>query len=151
MSENQIVVCELKDECYGIDIRRVYEIIRLQPITAVPAAPSYVEGVVNLRGRIVPVVDLTTRFGLARGKTTKSSRIVVVGIDEGRVGLVVDGVSQVLMVPDDCVEETPPAVSAGSESRYLSGIAKLPEVLVMLLDLDSLFSAKDLGFAERAA
>ena len=84
-------------------------------------------------------------------KATKSSRIVVVGVGDGRVGLVVDGVSQVLMVPEDCVDETPPVVSAGSDAQYLSGIAKLPEVLVMLLDLDSLFSGQDLAFAERAA
>jgi purine-binding chemotaxis protein CheW len=151
MNENQIVVCELKDECFGVDIRRVYEIIRLQPITPVPAAPAYMEGVTNLRGRIVPVVDLAGLFGLSKSKASKASRIVVVGIGDARVGLVVDGVSQVLMVPDDILEETPATVSGGHAPRYLRAIAKLPESLVMLLDLDALFEAGDLQAVEHAA
>jgi purine-binding chemotaxis protein CheW len=151
MSENQVVICELRDECFGIDIRRVYEIIRLQPITPVPAAPSYIEGVLNLRGRIVPVVDLAGRFGLARSKASKASRIVVVGIGDARVGLVVDGVSQVMMVPDDVVEETPATVSGGDEARYLRAIAKLADSLVMLLDLDALIELGDVETLERAA
>ena len=70
MNENQIVVCELKNECYGIEISKVFEIIRIQPITAVPAAPSYVDGVINLRGRIVPVVDLAVMFNMPHTAAT---------------------------------------------------------------------------------
>jgi len=144
MSETQIVVCELADEHYGLDIGSVFEIIRLQPITAVPAAPPYVEGVINLRGRIVPVVDLASRFGLARAATTKASRIVVAGAGGLRVGLVVDGVSEVLMVSDDAVERTPELVG-GYDSEYIRGIARLTGSLVILLDLEALF-----GVTERA-
>ena len=140
MSERQVVICELGDEHYGIDIGSVYEIIRSQAITAVPAAPGFVEGVINLRGLIIPIVDLASRFGMARAEATRASRIVVAGTSGMRVGLIVDGVSEVLMVQDESVEPTP-AVAAGYDSSYISGIAKLGEQLVILLDLNSLFGA----------
>ncbi len=145
MSEHQIVVCELKTESYGIEISKVFEIIRLQPITAVPAAPSYVDGVINLRGRIVPVVDLAVMFGMMHTAPSKASRIVVVGSGESRVGLIVDGVSQVLMVPQDAVDETPAV--AGGNNEYLRGIARVADSLIMLLDLDAIFGEQDLAFA----
>ena len=136
--EIQLVVFELGDERYGLDIATVYEIIRHQPITAVPQAPAFVEGVINLRGRIIPVVDLRDRFGMASGELTKASRIVVCEAAGTRVGLVVDGVSEVLMVSDDAIEPTPD-VAAGDDAGYLRGIAKLGDRLIILLDLDGLF------------
>ncbi|HEX8941025.1 MAG TPA: chemotaxis protein CheW [Candidatus Limnocylindrales bacterium] len=148
MSELQVVVCELGGERYGLDISRVYEIIRVQPITAVPQAPAFVEGVINLRGRVIPVVELATRFGLPAGERTKASRIVVAETGGVRVGLIVDGVSEVLLVPDEAVEPTPPIAS--SDAAYLRGIAKLGEQLVTLLDLDGLFGAGELGTAAAA-
>jgi len=151
MSEYQIVVCELKNERYGLDISRVYEIIRFQPITVVPQAPSYVEGVINLRGRIVPVVDLAVRFGMPRSTETKASRIVVAGSGDIRVGLIVDGVSEVLMIPDEAIEPTPAAVTTPAESHYLRGIAKLGEALVILLEMDALFGQDERLALGRAA
>ena len=142
------MVFELGDERYGLDIATVYEIIRHQPITAVPQAPAFVEGVINLRGRIIPVVDLRDRFGMAAGELTKASRIVVCEAAGTRVGLVVDGVSEVLMVSGDAIEATPD-VAAGHDSGYLRGIAKLGERLIILLDLDGLFG--DAAAAEIAA
>ena len=138
MSEFQIVVCELGGERYGLSIESVYEIIRLQPITAVPAAPAFVEGVINLRGRIIPVVDLASRFGLQGAARTNQSRIVVCEAAGARVGLVVDGVSEVLMVPDDAVGPTP-EVAAGDDADYIRGIAKLGDRLIILLDMGGLF------------
>ncbi len=145
MTETQIVVCELAGERYGVDIGSVYEIIRFQPITAVPAAPSFVEGVLNLRGRIIPVVDLPGRFGLPRGDRTKASRIVVAGTSGMRVGLIVDSVSEVLMIPEESIEATP-EVAGGNDAAYIRGIAKLGQQLVIILDLDALF-----GTAERVS
>lgn len=141
-AELQIVVFELGDERYGLDIAAVYEIIRHQPITAVPQAPAFVEGVINLRGRIIPVVDLRDRFGMATGELTRASRIVVAEAAGTRVGLVVDGVSEVLMVPADAIEPTPD-VAAGVDAAYLRGIAKLGERLIILLELDGLFGEAD--------
>jgi len=151
MQENQIVVCELKDQRYGLEISRVYEIIRLQPITVVPQAPSYVDGVINLRGRIVPVVDLAVRFGLGRSTPTKASRIVVAGSGEIRVGLIVDSVSEVLMVREDAVEPTPTAVSVSEDASYLRGIAKLGDRLVILLGMDELFGQDERQILGRVA
>jgi purine-binding chemotaxis protein CheW len=148
--EFQLVVFELGDERYGLDIATVYEIIRHQPVTAVPQAPSFVEGVINLRGRIIPVVDLRRRFGMAGCTLTKASRIVVCEAAGTRVGLVVDGVSEVLMVPIDAVEQTP-EVASGYDTSYLRGIAKLGERLVILLDLGGLFGDADAAALAAAA
>jgi purine-binding chemotaxis protein CheW len=147
MSEFQLVVCQLGQESYGLNIGSVYEIIRFQECTAVPASPPFVEGVINLRGRIVPVMDLSSRFGMARSEATKSTRIIVAGTrgtsgtsgtSGTRVGLVVDAVTEVLTVSEDAVEPTPEAVS-GVDSDYIRGIAKLGDKLVILLDLSALF------------
>jgi purine-binding chemotaxis protein CheW len=139
MSEFQVVVCQLGDESFGLDIGSVYEIIRFQQCTAVPAAPSFVDGVINLRGRIIPVMDLSSRFGMSRSETTKSTRIIVAGESGLRVGLVVDAVTEVLMVAEEAVEATP-QVASGYDSAYIRGIAKLGEELVILLDLRALFA-----------
>jgi len=149
-SELQIVVFELGDERYGLDIATVYEIIRHQPITAVPQAPAFVEGVINLRGRIIPVVDLRDRFGMTSGELTRASRIVVAEAAGTRVGLVVDGVSEVLMVSSDAIEPTP-EVAAGADAAYLRGIAKLGERLIILLALDGLFGEADAAALAAAA
>jgi len=138
MSEFQVVLCQLGDECYGLDIGSVYEIIRFQASTAVPTAPGFVDGVINLRGRIIPVMDLSSRFGMHRAETTKSTRIIVAGTAGMRVGLVVDAVTEVLMLSEEAVEPTPDVVG-GRDSAYIRGIAKLTDQLVILLDLNALF------------
>ena len=141
MSEFQVVVCQLGDESYGLDIGSVYEIIRFRECTAVPAAPAFVGGVINLRGRIIPVMDLASRFGMTRGATTKSTRIIVAGTAEMRVGMVVDAVTEVLMIAEEALEPTP-EVAAGRDSDYIRGIAKLPEQLVIVLDLHALLGGR---------
>jgi purine-binding chemotaxis protein CheW len=138
----QIVVCELADEHYGLDIAKVFEIIRHQPITAVPRSPRFVKGVINLRGRIIPVVDLRERFGMPAAEPTKETRIVVAESATTRVGLIVDSVSEVLLVPTEAVEATP-EVAAGADAEYLRGIANLGDRLVLLLELAGLFGIED--------
>jgi purine-binding chemotaxis protein CheW len=140
--ERQLVVFQLGGEFYGVEISRVHEIIRLQAITRVPRAPAFVEGVINLRGKVIPVVDLRRRFGLPVGEHTRASRIVVVEIGDQVVGVVVDSVSEVLRVNTATVEPPSPVV-AGIDSEYLNGIAKLPERLVILLDLDRVLAREE--------
>ena len=140
--EQQLVVFELGAELYGVEIARVHEIIRLQTVTRVPRAPAFVEGVINLRGKVIPVVDLRRRFGLPSAEHTRSTRIVVVEIGDQVVGIVVDGVSEVLRVNTATVEPPSPVV-AGIDSEYLHGIAKLPERLVILLDLDRVLAREE--------
>ncbi len=151
MSETQIVVCGLKNESYGLDIARVFEIIRLQPVTSVPQSPHFVDGVINLRGRIIPIVDLCVRFGMSRSSATQASRIVVTGIRDRRVGLVVDAVSEVLLVPEDSIEATPEAVLSTTDGTSLKGIARIGDRLIMLLDLDTLLDESGCLQAEPAA
>jgi purine-binding chemotaxis protein CheW len=132
----------LAGESYGVDIGRIQEIIRMQPITMVPNAPAFIEGVTNLRGKVIPVLDLRKRFGIAATTGTKRSRIVVAELGQHTVGLVVDGVSEVLTVAAEAIE--PPSTLVTSvDSAYLRGIAKLQERLVLLLDLSRLLSADE--------
>src|SRR4051794_35489398 len=148
--EQQLVVFELGAELYGVEIARVHEIIRLQTVTRVPRAPAFVEGVINLRGKVIPVVDLRRRFGLPSAEHTRSSRIVVVEIGDQVVGIVVDGVSEVLRVNNATIEPPSPVV-AGVESDYLHGIAKLPDRLVILLNLDRVLARDERRALEVAA
>ncbi len=134
-SEGQYVVFELNGESYGIEIERVQEIDRVAAVTRMPEAPAFVEGVINLRGRITPVVNLRARFKLPEAEETPRTRIVVVKAGESWVGLVVDGVSEVLRLPALTVEP-PPDMATTRESAFVRGIAKFQERLVILLDLE---------------
>ena len=137
--EQQLVVFELANEHYGLDISAVEGIIKMQAITKMPQAPSFVEGVTNLRGTVVPVIDLRKRFGIASMEHTKDTRIVVVYMDKTKIGMIVDGVSEVLRIPEESIEPTPPMVS-NVNTAFIRGIAKLDERLVTLLDLSKVLS-----------
>jgi purine-binding chemotaxis protein CheW len=119
------------------------EIIRTMEITKVPKAPIFVEGVINLRGLVIPIIDLRRRFGLQAKAGTTDTRIIVIEINGMTVGFVVDSVSEVLRIPASTVEPAPPVV-AGLDSDYISGVGKLQDRLLILLDLDKLLSADDL-------
>lgn len=143
--ERQLVVFELAKEHYGVDIAAVESIIKMQAITAVPHAPDFVEGITNLRGKVLPVIDLRKRFGLeAAQKGDANSRIVVVSINHTEVGMVVDGVSEVLTVNDNAIEPPPPMVVT-VDSAFITGIAKLDNRLVILLDLARVLSAHEVA------
>lgn len=141
-AEEQVVVLELAGEAYGVEIGRVQEIIRMQPITSVPNGPAFVEGVTNLRGRVIPVLDLRQRFGLVASEPTRRSRIVVAELGEHTVGLVVDGVSEVLRVSAEAVEP-PSSLVVSADSAFLRGVAKIDERLVLLLDLSRILSGNE--------
>jgi purine-binding chemotaxis protein CheW len=138
--ETQLVVFDLASEFYGVDIGDVREIIRMQNVTRVPGTPVYMEGVINLRGKVVPVVDLRKRLDLKVKPQTKESRIVVMDIGGKDVGVIVDGVTEVLRIPLSSVEP-PSLMIASSETAYIRGIAKLKEKLVILLDLDRVLAS----------
>ncbi len=144
----QLVSFKLREEEFAVDILQVQEIIRLQDITNVPNAPDFVEGVINLRGRVIPIIDLRKRFALERVEHSKSTRIIVVMIDNVTVGLIVDEVSEVLRIPEDTVEPPPPIV-AGIESDYIKGVGKLEDRLLILLDLGKILSQKEKSSLEK--
>ncbi len=139
LTEMQLVVFDLASEYYGVDIGDVREIIRMQTITRVPGAPSFVEGLINLRGRVVPVVDLRKRLNLKVTEQTKDSRVVVVDIAGQDVGVIVDGVTEVLRIPNSSVEPASDMVT-GVDSDYLRGIAKLETKLIILLEMNKVLS-----------
>ena len=125
----------LSGEEYGIDVRLVQEIIRVGEITQVPRAPGFIKGVINLRGRIIPVIDLKRKLGLGEvSEAARQSRIVVVKVRDRLVGLLVDGASQVLKVPVASIEAAPEEV-VEIDANYLRGVAKLENRLIILMDL----------------
>lgn len=150
-TEEQLVVFQLSNETYGIEISAVHEIIRMQSITKVPRTPSFVEGVINLRGRIVPVIDLHKRFELPLEEETVHSRIIVVEVKGVTVGMVVDSVSEVLRIPENNIEPPPPAISGGIETEYLRGVGKWKEKLIILLDLQKVLDKSEYKALEQHA
>jgi purine-binding chemotaxis protein CheW len=140
--ERQLVVFALASEAYGVDINTVREIIRMQEITFVPNAPDFVEGVINLRGRVIPIVDLRKRFGLTVTEQTADSRIVVVDIAGENIGVIVDAVMEVMRVAGDAIEPASSVITT-EDSYYMQGIAKLGERLLILLDLERVLSADE--------
>ncbi|TAM61572.1 chemotaxis protein CheW [bacterium] len=138
----QVVSFSLGDEEYGVDIAQVQEINRMVQITHVPRAPHFMEGVINLRGQLIPIIDLRARFGMARAEHTKNTRIVVTEIGSKRVGMVVDAVSEVLRIPVEQVEDAPEMIS-GIETEYIRGVGKLGDRLIIMLDLQRVISASE--------
>ena len=139
VTEKQMVLFELGTETYGLDIATVHEIIRMQPITKVPKAPFYVEGVINLRGRVIPVIDIGKKFGFEKTEGIKNNRIVVIKIQDTTLGIIVDSVTVVIRIPIDSIDPVSEIVTSG-QSDYILGIAKLPDKMVILLALDNLLS-----------
>lgn len=141
-SEVQLVVFELASESFGVDIAKVREIIVMQEIVRVPRSPRLVEGIINLRGQVIPVVDLVKRFRLTSPRDENKQRIVVVDWEGMTVGLKVDAVSEVLRLDRELI--TPPSpVLLNANLEYLEGIARLGERLVVLLNLQRVLSHKD--------
>ena len=128
-----MVVFQLARESYGVEITTVREIITMQPVTPVPRAPAHVRGIINLRGRVIPVVDLRKLLGLAESETGRDTRIMVVEVESRTVGCIVDAVKEVLTINDEVVE--PPTGATGADGAYLEGIAKLGDNLVILVNL----------------
>ena len=150
MSETvQVVSFKLGSEEYGVDIAQVQEINRMVAVTHVPRAPQFMEGVINLRGQLIPIIDLRTRFGMQRIAATKSTRIVVTEIGSKRVGIVVDSVSEVLNIPLENVEGAPDMI-AGVGTEYIQGVGKVGERLVILLDLTMVISGDEKNQLETA-
>jgi purine-binding chemotaxis protein CheW len=144
-AERQIVLFELCGESYGIALEIVEEVIRVADISRVPQTPGFVEGVINLRGYVIPVVDLGRRFGVGEVAHTKAARIMVVAAEDQVIGVIVDRVMEVLTLSDDDIE--PPSELLRSTIRvdYLIGFAEVGDTLVKMLDFDKVFSIKEIS------
>ncbi len=130
----QFVVFRLENEEYGIDILRVKEIKEMMNITRVPKAASFVRGVINLRGEVIPVIDLRKKFNLPEGKESENTRIIIVSVDDITVGLIVDTSSEVIEISSEAIEEAPERVG-NTEQDSIYGIGKVGERLIILLDI----------------
>jgi len=148
--ELQVVGFRIGDETFGVRIGSVREIVRVPEITSVPNALDTIEGVINLRGKIIPVMDLRKRFGQNETQPDKKNRILVVELDNKLVGLIVHSASEVLKIPPSEIE-SPGSVFADGESGYVTGVGKLKGRLIILLDISKLLHRPEFKKLEEAA
>jgi len=149
--EGKYLTFSLADEAYGIGILKIKEIIGMLPVTSVPKTPDFVKGVINLRGKVIPVVDLRCRFGIEEIEYTDRTCTIVVEI-EGQagtvmIGIVVDSVSEVLNIKGEDIEESP-AFGARLDTNYILGMAKMDGGVKILLDIDRVLSAEEVSGLE---
>ena len=137
----QIVSFKVGNEEFGLDILRVQEIIRLQDLTRVPNSPDFVHGVINLRGKVIPIIALRKRFGLEEQAHDKETRIVVLEVQNMVLGFIVDSVSEVLRISADTV--VPPPRLGKIEKEFVSGVVKLEDRLLILLDVDRIMGGPE--------
>ena len=135
----QLVSFKIGEEEFGVDILKVREINRMLEVTSVPNAPAYVDGVINLRGKVIPIIDLRRRLDMERKEPDRNTRIVVVELSGKVVGFVVDAVNEVLRIPGN-VTEPPPPVVAGINAEYITAVGKLEDRLLLLIDLEKVVS-----------
>ena len=135
----QLVSFKLGDSEFGVDILKVQEINKMMDLTVVPNTPLFIEGVVNLRGRIIPVLNLRARLGLPLQEYNSETRIIVVEIEDKTIGFIVDAVKEVLRIPKS-ITEAPPEIVSGIGSDYINAIGKLEDRLLILLDLTKILS-----------
>ncbi|MCS7053494.1 MAG: chemotaxis protein CheW [Ignavibacterium sp.] len=135
----QLVSFKIGNEEFGIDILKVEEIIRIISITKIPNAPEFIEGVVNLRGRVIPVVNLRTRLGFERKEFDNQTRVIVVEVNGSTLGFIVDSVREVLRIPKS-ITEPPPALTTSINTEYITAVGKLEDRLLILLDLEKVLT-----------
>lgn len=140
---SQFVIYKLAGEQYGIDIGAVESIIRMQEVSALPQAPEFVEGVINLRGDVIPVIDLRKLFELPLSEKIDDTRIIVVEIEEMYVGMIVDAVTEVLTLQDEDIEP-PSTLIVGNVANFITGIAKVENQLVTIIDLRRVLQSEEL-------
>ncbi len=146
----QYVCFVLHGEEYGVPILSVQEIIRYETLTRVPQSPEFIDGVLNLRGQVIPVMNLRKKFGLPPRENDKSTRIIVVEVQKRVVGMVVDQVSEVLQINSEDIDPPPP-MGTQVNASYISGMGKIDDQLVILLDIDKVLSSEEMSMIEGVA
>ncbi len=140
MAESQYVIFRLVDEKYGVDIMKVKEISEFKSSTKVPNAPYFVDGIINLRGEIIPIVNLKKRFKIKGVQEINSdTRIIVININNKNIGFIVDEASEVLRIKEDDIEQAPEIIT-GVDRQYINGVGKLEDTIVILLDLEKILT-----------
>lgn len=139
----QLVSFELAGEEYGIDVLMVREIIRIPAITKMPNTPNYVEGIINLRGTVVPIVSLRRRFGLAEQTVDRQSRILVMEVGDSLTGFVVDAVAEVIRITPTDIQPSPPIVQGNAAQEGITGVINHDNRLLVVLDLNRMFNDEE--------
>jgi len=147
--ELQLVIFQLTDEEYAIPIIQVHEIIKPTDVTRIPGMPDFVEGVINLRGKVIPIIDIRKRFRLQQKKADEETRVIVVDVGEHTVGLIVDSVTEVLRLSLESIDPVPTTIAKIS-SEYLRGIGKLKERLLIILDVEKMLTELEKISLEKA-
>jgi len=143
----QLVSFELGGEEYGVDVLAVREIIRMPAITKMPNIPDYVDGIINLRGTVVPIISLRKRFGLCKSELDHNSRILVMEVGEGMTGFVVDSVSEVIRIQSSEIQPPPSLVlSGGISQEFITGVFNHADRLLIIMDVDRMFSENEQDF-----
>ncbi|ADL52258.1 chemotaxis protein CheW [Clostridium cellulovorans] len=141
--KDKYLTFSIGEECYGIEIRYVIEIIGIQPITEIPELPNYVKGIINLRGKIIPVIDVRLRFNKLYREYNDRTCIIVISVEDTIVGLIIDSVSDVISIQKESIVE-PPSVSNSFNNKYISGIGKIGSEVKLLLDTSKLINSNEL-------
>lgn len=138
----QLISFMVGKEEYGLEILTVKEVIRIREITRIPKAPVFVKGIINLRGDVIPIIDLREKFGLEIQEYTTMTRVIIVEVDGKSIGMVVDSVSQVIRIEKDQVEPPPPLIG-GISAEYLRGVGKIGEKLIIMLNIDKILTVDE--------
>jgi purine-binding chemotaxis protein CheW len=139
----QFISFSVGDEEYGLELLRVKEVIRIREITWLPKAPSFVKGIINLRGDVIPIIDLRDKFGLPAKDNTAMTRVIVVEVEGRLMGMVVDSASQVVRIPADQIDPPPP-VLGGLSQEFITGVGKLDDKLIILLNADAILTVDEI-------
>ena len=138
----QFISFSVGQEEYGLELLRVKEVIRLREITWLPKAPSFVKGIINLRGDVIPIIDLRDKFGMETREETAQTRVIVVEVEGRLMGMVVDSASQVVRIPADQIDPPPP-VLGGFSQQFITGVGKTEDKLVILLNTDAILTVDE--------
>ncbi len=140
--ETQLVVFIMENEEFACSINNVREVLKMIRVTPLPRSLDFVEGVINMRGEVIPVIDLRRRFGLPEAERTADSRIIIVEVENLMVGLIVDSVSEVTSLPDHQIQEAPSQV-AGGKTDLITGVGKVDDRMLIILDLDRILTSDE--------
>lgn len=151
VKEIQLVIFRLADEEFGLEISQVKEIIRLQDITPMPKAPKFIEGVINLRGQIIAVMDLAKRLAVPQVERTEKTRIVIAEMEGETIGLIVDEVPEVLRMNEDMIDPAPEMFESQVHSEFIRGLGKYKERLIILLDVNKILNIDEIKQVSQTA
>ncbi len=148
VTEGKFLTFVLGNEEYGIEILRVREIIGLMDITTVPQTPDYMKGVINLRGKVIPVIDLRMKFSMQEEEHTQETCVIVVAVNSTLIGIIVDSVSEVLDIKGGEIENAP-SFGQGIDTSFIMGLGKVKEKIIILLDIETVLSSEELEMVEQ--